>query len=568
VVERRRASTTKALEDRVRELEERLAVAERRVDLLSPPTFTPTAPAMSAVPSLTPAPVPSAPSFAPTPPRDLERTIGANWLAKIGMVILVLGVVFFLNYAFQQGWISVPMRIVLGAAGGAVLAVVGDLLRRRDGTRFNAYGQILLGGGAAITYFSLYAAYAFPKYRAATGMSLEVDAVLLGIWAFALGLYATLRRTPVLAGEAVSLAFLASIVGDHILGFSVLYLVLWSGAAVGAASWRRWPWVLAGSVVVSFLNLWLIAALGIDPRLVMAGAAALLGVFTISLWFMRGVPDELAPIMTGLGLVSWLAPWGFALWAIDALAARPALPQGLTTAGLAVAAIGLALQSWFGRPARWGLAAGGIVMALAWPPIQFDGIPTPIAWAAIAAVCVVANHLRAHATLRVATVAAGFLIVVHLASDEVPRLDGNRLDPWLGLIPFALATVVMLGAWATTRAPRAAPEDRACLALGLVPPLLYTAVILDGFAISIAWAVEGVAALGIGFAAGLRDLRVAALGLFALVLGRIFLVDLLVLDIALRIVTFLVVGGLLLLASFLYARRQRPTVVLQNAAKL
>jgi uncharacterized membrane protein len=80
---------------------------------------------------------------------------------------------------------------------------------------------------------------------------------------------------------------------------------------------------------------------------------------------------------------------------------------------------------------------------------------------------------------------------------------------------------------------------------------------LDGFAVPIAWTLEAVVLVVAGFMFGQRDLRLAALILFGLVLARIFLVDLLALDLAVRIITFLAVGGLLLVASFLFARRQR-----------
>lgn len=78
-------------------------------------------------------------------------------------------------------------------------------------------------------------------------------------------------------------------------------------------------------------------------------------------------------------------------------------------------------------------------------------------------------------------------------------------------------------------------------------------------AVSALWGVVAFAALVAGLRRGLRVLRLAALGLFALALGKLFLYDLSTLSSVTRALSFLAVGAVLLLAGFFYQRLSSET---------
>ena len=84
---------------------------------------------------------------------DLEGRIGGRWLQHAGMIVLVLGVAFFLRYAFDHEWLSPVVRVVLGAFVGVGMAAGGLRLSRQ----YRAYGLFLSGGGVAVLYLSVYA---------------------------------------------------------------------------------------------------------------------------------------------------------------------------------------------------------------------------------------------------------------------------------------------------------------------------------------------------------------------------------------------------------------------------
>jgi len=73
-------------------------------------------------------------------------------------------------------------------------------------------------------------------------------------------------------------------------------------------------------------------------------------------------------------------------------------------------------------------------------------------------------------------------------------------------------------------------------------------------AVSAFWAIVAFTALLVGLRRSSQALRLAALGLFALALGKLFLYDLSTLSSVTRALSFLAVGGALLLAGFFYQR--------------
>src|SRR5206468_456454 len=111
------------------------------------------------------------------PPRSWEARLGANWLARAGVLLLALGVVFFLRLAYSRGWVPIPGRFAIGCLGGLALWALGDALR---GRRLDpAFAQVVAGGGAVILYVTLYCGFALHAYRAALGLSLPAELALL-----------------------------------------------------------------------------------------------------------------------------------------------------------------------------------------------------------------------------------------------------------------------------------------------------------------------------------------------------------------------------------------------------
>jgi uncharacterized membrane protein len=118
-------------------------------------------------------PLPAPPAFEPGtsawPPRaperaqpatsdadSLEAQIGSRWLLYLGIGTLVLGLSYFVKFAFDNEWIAPPVRVGLGVAAGAVLIAAGLRFAARGLTHF---GQVLTGGGIGTLFLAIFAAH-------------------------------------------------------------------------------------------------------------------------------------------------------------------------------------------------------------------------------------------------------------------------------------------------------------------------------------------------------------------------------------------------------------------------
>ena len=88
----------------------------------SAPSATPPLPTASAPLSQGPqAPRPTGVRSAPKAARedtDLEKKIGQYWLNRIGIVAMLIGVSYFLKYAFDNNWVGPGGRIAIGLLVG------------------------------------------------------------------------------------------------------------------------------------------------------------------------------------------------------------------------------------------------------------------------------------------------------------------------------------------------------------------------------------------------------------------------------------------------------------------
>ncbi len=88
-------------------------------------------------------------------PSDIEVQVGQKWLLIIGILTMVFGVAYFLKYSFEQGWVGPAGRVAMAYLWGILFLGAGDRFREK----FERFGLFLLGGGIAVLYFSAFAAF-------------------------------------------------------------------------------------------------------------------------------------------------------------------------------------------------------------------------------------------------------------------------------------------------------------------------------------------------------------------------------------------------------------------------
>lgn len=179
---------------------------------------------------------------------SMEFAVASQWLMRVGIVILVTGIGFFLKYSVEHGLINELARVALSVVAGLGLMIAGAQLL---GRRYHVLGQGLLGGGLATLYFAVFAAANFyhlieqPAAFAAMafvtvlagGVAVRFNSILVAVLGI-IGGYAT----PILLSTGI-------------VNFTGLYsYVLLLGIGVlGLCYWKDWPLVNYLSFAATYL---------------------------------------------------------------------------------------------------------------------------------------------------------------------------------------------------------------------------------------------------------------------------------------------------------------------------
>jgi uncharacterized membrane protein len=120
----------------------------------APPPLTGPSPATSAT---RPVPPPAAQRTAYAQPQtDLEARIGSHWLNRIGIAAVLVGVSFFLKYAFENNWIGPTGRIIIGLLAGLGIVIWSERFRTRG---YDIFSYTLKALGIGVLYLSLWASF-------------------------------------------------------------------------------------------------------------------------------------------------------------------------------------------------------------------------------------------------------------------------------------------------------------------------------------------------------------------------------------------------------------------------
>jgi uncharacterized membrane protein len=623
-------------DDRVAALERRVAVLEgivrevsRRAGLV-PPAAPPPGLERDALsrppgPEARPAPQPRPafrPSLQPTAASDLdlEQWFGAKGLLLVGVVALLAAAGFFLNYAFERGWIPPLLRATGAVAAGVGVAVAGERQVARGLTRF---GLGLIGAGGGLVYLGIWAA---------AGPYLLIDrppgVLLLGAATALLGWRAVDHEAEALALWALLGAFMAPILlpaPETRPELLLAYLVIVGDAAVVMAARMGWRITLGVAFAGYFgLAVHLVpAVLSTPPGLVYV---TLGGVVALAFWRKTGWGEvrsggfALSWVLLAIGgaraedAAEWLAlALGGLLLVLEWLHARTVaqlrnteLRVGTVDAALFFTApaafVGLtlsvepaALHPWPGLPiagaALFYLAGGWaerraafVAVAMALLAVaagrQLDGPAVIVAWSALilagqAADRWKAQHAGAAVALGLAVVTGVTLFSVTLPARPLddPAFTGSWSLAWYA---YLAATAVAAQWWRSRPEMPDLLETGGAILWSLVGLALFAGGSLEihrffaaradawpaarlagDLGISVFWLLFAGVAVWLGFRRNRAAIRGTGLAVAALAAAKIALYDLGRLEALFRVGSFFVLALLALAVAYAYNRKAR-----------
>lgn len=501
----------------------------------------------------TPPPLPEYVPSAPAQPA-IETRFGLNWLNRIAVVTLVLGVGFFFKYAVDNQWIGPGMRVALGVLVAMASLSVGEWMSIR--------GQIVFARGMtglalALLYLSFYATFGFYELLPQSVAFLLMTATTIS--AGGLAFYHSSRVVAILGLIGGFLTPLLLSTDEDRVWTLAGYTILLSLGALILARRRQWPSVACLALAGNYLLYAAWADKWLQDATRPAAFAWLTSTFVLYFLLTPGTGSgRMWPTMLALNAGAYFTASYFAL-----RVAYHDWMGGFTTV-LAILHAGRAKFVSDRTSRQWAIAIAAAFLTLA-IPIQFVGYRVTMTWALEAAAFAwLARKLGDRRLETEAGIVLAFVFLRLLGWDSTIR---STQFFNLRLLTFAVSAASF---WIVSR----------CVSARRYAPIAYCSghiVLLWGLSLEIAaWArrtaesaevssttatftsiLLAVYALGLiaaGTATRTAINRLFGLALLGVVVAKLYLIDVWNLSRGFRITAFLGLGGLLLLVSFLYSQ--------------
>lgn len=519
-------------------------------------------------------------------PPDLESRIGSHWLNRIGIAAMLVGVSFFLKYAFENSWIGPAGRIAIGLVAGIAVVIWSESFRSRG---YQIFAYSLKAVGIGTLYLSLWAAFQVYHLMPAGIVFACMVVVTAATCAIALSQNAEILAVFAITGGFSTPVLLSTGQNREIALFSYLALLdLGIVALTVVKPWRRLPFLGFAGTLALYIAWYaeFYTRPQFEPTLIFATIYFL--IFAIAPFLMLRHEHAQGTMALVLALVN-AATYFLQAYAMISEISHTAMAWF----SLALAAAYLLLIRVRRRQAdelaqrnlrmmHLALAVGLVTVAI---PIRLEAHWITIGWFVESAVLLwVAERIKSDLlnvfalaalvlgvgrlllidnfviarpilNMRMAVYVVAIAALAFVAYQSVKRADET------GKIIGALAVVAM-NALALIALSREI-SDYYSQQLTLVRPTVFrpdvwskmrSLGIARDFTYSALWMAYGAMLMAIGFWRSSAFLRWQALVLIAFTTLKVFAYDTSQLDRIYRILSFIVLGILLLAISFAYQR--------------
>jgi uncharacterized membrane protein len=500
-----------------------------------------------------------------SPEERLIAWLREDWLLKLGALLVLIGVGWFISYAFANNWIGPLGQISLGLLAGSLVLLLGAWRIKNHVYQ----GGVFLTLGSTIIILTTYAA------RSVYGMFTPASALLLMLLSifFVALMSALYRRLPLALISLILAGIIPFMVGgsfDYNALFAYLLIIIigtiWVVAITGFDVVAT-----AGVVLVALYSLPHLTSFnltGADEGTLLLFAYAFAGLFFVAnvVGFIRRPNSNLAPavitaIGNGLLLLAWI------------IQTVPANLQSLTiSAWMVVFVVGafVALKL-SGRQEPFYVYVGlGVVMLATATATELSGPALTIAYTLESALLILGVSA---VVKKIEVTEMASFVLIGPAALSLPSLVSSswRGGIWhgdLAVLSILAVTLMALGyyLWHKSRLEKSTSTSQAGLILAVLGSIYWYAIIWlclhslaasADTAVTIALIIYTLIGLGFYVLGRLRGhLTMTSYGgvLLIFVVGRLLTIDVWQMDIIGRVVVFLAVGVLLISTAFIGRR--------------
>jgi uncharacterized membrane protein len=567
-------------------------VKEKPVIETAQPAGAPPRPPNPAMPSVPVIPPRSAGGATTDTDFDLESRIGSHWLNRIGIAAVLIGVSYFLKYAFDNNWIGPAGRITIGLLAGIAVVLWSERFRTRG---YRIFSFSLKAVGIGVLYLSLWGAFQVYALIPSAVAFLAMLLVTASTAALALSQDAEILAAFALTGGFMTPVLLSTGQNREIELFS--YLAILNAATLLLVLFKPWRRLLVLSFVATLLLYlgWYITFYSRSQlRLTLGFATLFFAIFAIAPLIAKTKEREASLFAAIPHIIAFLNAVVYFLQVYGML-------QEVDKTATAWFALGLAcVYTFLSRQMKaresnasaaaslhflhLALAIGFITIAI---PIRLNAHWITIGWFVEAAVLLwVADRIKsdflnafAIAALALGVVRLLFIddfysqqlllnprMAVHLVAITVLALvawfgarrndESGRQGAAIAIIALNLLALIALSREVAdyySRALLASSGSSAAWVGGELSSTRSIAIARD-FTFSALWMGYGAMLMIVGFWRRSAFVRWQALVLIAATTVKVFVYDVSQLDRGYRILSFIVLGTLLLAISFSYQR--------------
>ncbi len=501
---------------------------------------------------------------------------GEEWLNRIGIGLLLLGLAFLFKYTIDQGWIVPPVRSAVGLAAGVVLLASGFRLDRNTALR-----QLLLGGGIAAFFLTGFATHYLYDFVPDFWMWAFMIGVTLGALVLALSQEeVALSAVGMAGGFGTPFMLQDGSTGIPVLILYTLLLLAASSIIYRIKGWRSMVWIpAAGTWLVLFSTAGYVTGLyeadseSVRYYLQAGTLAAFAALWAVPLWhdldvldipsaaggsFLPAIPSSLRLHMAGYVILVPLLTFNYAtvIWDLSS--------QGWGVVAVLLAGLfaGISHRLWI-RERRTLTSFHAFAALLLLAESAFLLLDDPWVFLALTAEAVVLRYF-AHRLKDDLVRLGSHLIFLLLLFWILTGLSGGGTGtvPFLG--PDALVRLAAIAAggllvplWQRRRKARLFYRGLAHLLL--LAWLYHECMELDNgqaYA-SLSWGIYTALLLVVGFARGTGWLRIGAMATVFLLVAKLLLFDLSQLPAIWRILLFMGLGSAFLMIGYYWQTKWR-----------